>query len=163
MKHLTEEDLIAYACGNPSGEGLDAAKAHLGECSLCAASVKETRSILEGLERLPIVPPPTFAWSRLQARVQATSQPGRAPEEPRWLALALAHVGAVLAAAALIVASGAWLSSSELWAALAQIPAARALGPTGATALCFFGIGTLASLALTPALWWESRSTSRGK
>ena len=136
---------------------LDSARAHLESCAACREYVAELSAVQGALEAWVEEPPPATLRARVLAR--AAAAPRQAPK-PSAAAhalplFALVPVMAVLVAAIRVLAGGlaAWASApgSEGLVLLDLI------GPTPIAALCLLALGGLATLALAPALFLESR------
>ena len=101
MKHVTEEDLIAYQLGEPTRQTVvSQIAAHLEICSLCAGHAEEIAQTLRIFTADP-VPAPNLdhAWQRLRVTL-----PPLQPARPRWSAGAWLRV-ALPVLAMLLVAS----------------------------------------------------------
>jgi len=148
---------LAVHFGEGDGPTLDAARAHLESCATCREYAAELSALQETLEAWVDEPPPTTLRARVLER--AASAPRQAPKPslvPHALPLfALVPVMAALVAAIRVLAGGlaAWASApgSEGLALLEMI------GPTPVAALFLLALGGLATLALAPALFLESR------
>ena len=136
---------------------LDSARAHLENCDACREYVAELTAVQRALEAWLDEPPPATLRARVLESV--ASAPRQAPPPslaPHALPLfALVPVMAALVAAIRVLAGGlaAWASApgSEGLALLELI------GPTPVAALFLLALGGLATLALAPALFLESR------
>ena len=148
---------LAVHFGEDDPRTLDSARAHLEICAACREYVAELSAVQGALEAWVDEPPPTTLRARVLQR--ATSAPRPAPNPslaPHALSLfALVPVMAALVAAIRVLAGGlsAWASApgSEGLALLELI------GPTPVAALFLLALGGLATLALAPALFLESR------
>src|SRR5689334_1991910 len=69
--HLSDEILQQLADGLLQGAPLAAAEVHLLECGACAALCDEYASLFEGLESMPVPPPPARFTAQVMARVEA--------------------------------------------------------------------------------------------
>jgi hypothetical protein len=78
MKHLSEEQLIAYQDGEISGR--DAAAAHINSCAECKAELSRLEEMLTAYQALP-VPDPGEAYGR---RVWQQIAPRLAEKRSRW-------------------------------------------------------------------------------
>lgn len=71
MKHVSEEELIAYSEGEP--EGRDRVSEHLGLCEVCRTELEKLESLLRALEELPVPDPgddfEQRAWRQLAPRL----------------------------------------------------------------------------------------------
>ena len=156
MRHLTEDELVARAFDHdPSGSGAQVA-GHLEHCAECRAALGCLARAVALLEAEPMEPAPLQAWQRLRSRLEA-ERVGNDWTEPRWLPLILAHAGGAALVLVAIVLAGAWLETTVLWHSIRLWPLARATGGWGVAGVLFFLAGTLATLAMAPVLWWESR------
>jgi len=90
--------------------------------------------------------------------MERSRRPSRDWTEPRWLPLVAAHLAVVVAVLALILALGGWLQASAFWERIGTLKFIGTIGPHGLVALAFLAAGGLCVLALTPVLWWESRT-----
>ena len=144
--HFAEGDAAALA----------AAESHLASCAECRAYREELGGLQAVLETWAEEPPPPALRERVLARAVATSRQAPAPAaRPHALPLILlVPVMAVLVAATRIVAVGleAWIDAPEGSLVLLDV-----LGPTASAALLLLALGGLATLALAPALFLESR------
>ncbi len=161
MRHLSEEQLVRLFLENgpacqgrkhqsPGGE-------HLAVCPACRAKFEELHEVTAFLKESRVAAPAS-AWSQLKGRLVRSRRPGRDWTEPRWLPLVVVHLTVVVIALALILVLGGWLESSSAWDWLGRLTVISKLGPRGVVALVFLIGGGLGVLALTPVLWWESRS-----
>jgi hypothetical protein len=101
MKHMTEEELIAYR------EGVDeqqlAISEHLAACQECRAELERIEAVLAALDTLPVPDPGTDygrqVWKEIAPRL--SEEPGRWWQvwlEPRRLAAAGAVIALIIAA-----------------------------------------------------------------
>jgi predicted anti-sigma-YlaC factor YlaD len=140
---------------------LEAARAHLESCAACREYVADLSALQGTLEAWADEPPPATLRARVLAR--AAAAPRQAPKPspaPDALPLfTLVPVMAALVAAIRVLAGGlsSWASGpgSETLALLDLI------GPTPVAALFLLALGGLATLALAPALFLESRGPRR--
>jgi len=136
---------------------LEAARAHLESCSACREYVGDLSALQGTLEAWAEEPPPATLRARVLARAAAAPRQAPKPSSaPDALPLfALVPVMAALVAVIRVLSGGleAWASApgSEGLALLDLI------GPTPVAALCLLALGGLATLALAPALFLESR------
>jgi len=136
---------------------LDAARAHLESCSACRQYVAELSTLQGALDTWVDEPAPATLRARVLARAAAAPRQAPKPSSaPDALPLfALVPVMAALVAVIRVLSGGleAWASApgSEGLALLDLI------GPTPVAALCLLALGGLATLALAPALFLESR------
>ena len=111
MKHLTEDELIAYQMGELTDAALARAIAqHVEECSLCAGDAEEIARTLRVYSAAPVqIPNADHAWQRL-----LVSLPVLQPDQSRWdglwprqitgwLKLALPVLAAILVATGLML------------------------------------------------------------
>jgi len=68
------------------------------------------------------------------------------------------NLAVVIVAFALILVLGGWLESSSLWDWIRGSSLISMIGPRGLVGFAFIAGGGLCVLALTPVLWWESRT-----
>lgn len=163
MQHLTEEQLVGlvleHSASHPSRtrERAASGRQHLGVCPECRAKYEELREVTGFLGESRAAPP-VSAWSRLKGRMDRSRRPGRDWTEPRWLPLVSVHLAVIVIAVALILVLGGWLESSSLWEWMRTSEFVSRIGPRGLIGLAFIAGGGLCVLALTPVLWWESRT-----
>src|SRR3984893_14038732 len=81
MKHLTEEQLIAYQDGETAGR--DAAAGHINSCAECQAELNRLTEMLAAYQALP-VPDPGADYGR---RVWQQIAPRLAEKRARWWGL----------------------------------------------------------------------------
>jgi len=164
MRHLTEERLVGLVledralCGSRTRRSSDAGRQHLARCAECRAKYEELNEVTALLDGGSRAVAPVLAWSGLKGRMERSRRPVRDWTEPRWVPLVAAHLVVVVAALALIVVLGGWLESSRVWEWMGEFELVRTIGPRGLVGLAFLAGGGLCVLALTPVLWWESRS-----
>ncbi len=163
MQHLTEEQLVGlvleHRVSYPSRQRqrADSGRQHLAACPECRAKYEELREVTAFLGESRAVPP-VSAWWRLKGRMERSRRPGRDWTEPRWLPLVSVHLAVIVIAVALILVLGGWLESSSLWEWMRTSEFISTIGPRGLIGLAFIAGGGLCVLALTPVLWWESRT-----
>jgi hypothetical protein len=153
---------LAVHFGEGDARTLDAARAHLESCAPCREYVAELSALQGALEGWVDEPPPATLRARVLERVAASGaqvpRPSVVPHDARPL-IVLVPVMAVLVTAIRLVGLrlAAWASApgSEGLALLDLI------GPTAAAALLLLAVGGLATLALAPALFLESRGPRR--
>lgn len=155
MRHLTEEQLVGLVLHQD--ECADGEQRHLRLCSECRARREELRHV-SALLRESRALPPVSAWWRLKRRMERSTRPGRNWTEPRWLPLVGVHLATVAIAVGAILILGNWLESSGLWESIGTLGFISAIGPRALVVLAFIAVGGLGVLALTPILWWESRT-----
>jgi hypothetical protein len=78
MKHLTEEELIAYRDGDPQQR--DAVASHLHECAECRDQLQQIEAVYAALDAMP-VPDPGDDFER---RVWQQLSPRLPEKRPRW-------------------------------------------------------------------------------
>ena len=161
MRHLQDEEMVSLAFDELTGGEREACEAHLRACSGCMAAYEQIGRAVALLEKEPTEPAPPFAWAKIKARIEQSGA-GRDWKEPRWVPLVLGNAGAIALVIVLITLTGGWLERASVWQAIRTWPLAREIGPRSLTALVFFGIGALVTLALTPILWWETRNPRKG-
>src|ERR1700676_1499289 len=111
MKHLSEEQLIAYQDGESSGRA--AAAAHINSCAECQAELNRLAEMLAAYQALP-VPDPGEDYGR---RVWQQIAPPLNEKRTRWWQVFLAPrrlTAAGLVAALLLVAFLAGLVSKRV-------------------------------------------------
>ena len=140
---------------------LAAAESHVASCAECRAYREELSGLQTALATWVDEPPPPGLRERVLARALATPHQAPAPPStPDALPLfLLVPVMAVLVAATRLVAAQleAWLDApSPVGVVLLDV-----LGPTASAALLLLALGGLATLALAPALFLESRGPRR--
>jgi hypothetical protein len=100
MKHLTEEQLIAYQDGETAGR--DAAAAHINSCAECQAELNRLAEMLAAYQALPVPDPGEDygrrVWQQVAPRLEERSRWWQVFLEPRRL------TAAGLVAALLLVA-----------------------------------------------------------
>lgn len=140
---------------------LAAAESHLASCAACRAYREELGGLQASLEAWADETPPPALRERVLARAVATARqaPAPAPMQDARALLLLVPVMAALWAATSVVAGQleAWLYSPG-YRGLVLLDV---LGPTASAALLLLALGGLATLALAPALFLESRSPRR--
>jgi hypothetical protein len=140
---------------------LAAAESHLASCAECRAYREELGGLEAALATWVDEPPPPALRERVLARALATPHQAPAPRStPHALPLfLLVPVMAVLVAATKLVAAQleAWLDTPSL----VGVVLLDVLGSTASAALLLLALGGLATLALAPALFLESRAPRR--
>jgi hypothetical protein len=140
---------------------LAAAESHLASCAACRAYREELAGLQAALQTWVEEPPPPALRERVLARALATPRQAPAPRStPHALPLfLLVPVMAALVAATMLVAAQleAWLYSPGYHGLVLL----DVLGPTASAALVLLALGGLATLALAPALFLESRGPRR--
>jgi hypothetical protein len=161
MRHLQDEELVGLAFDELSGAGRAACKEHVQDCTVCAGALDSLTQAIALVEKEPTEPPPPFAWARLKIRIGKTGA-GSDWQEPAWRPLILGNAAGIILVLILIFFAGGWLERASVWQEIRTWPLAAEVGPRSLTALVFFSAGALATLALTPILWWESRRPRKG-
>jgi hypothetical protein len=140
---------------------LAAAQSHLASCAACRAYREELGGLQASLEAWADEPPPAALRERVLARALATARQAPAPAAtPDALALfLLVPVMAALVTAMKLVAVQleAWLDAPGY----GSLVLLDVVGPTAMAALLLLALGALATLALAPALFLESRGPRR--
>ena len=140
---------------------LAAAESHLASCAACRAYREELGGLQVSLEAWADEPPPPALRERVLARALATARQAPAPavtHDARALFLLVPVMAALVAATRLVAAQiEAWLYSPG-YGGLVLLDV---LGPTASAALLLLALGALATLALAPALFLESRGPRR--
>jgi anti-sigma factor RsiW len=161
MWHLQDEDLVGLAFAELPALQKATCEGHLRTCPACASAYEELARAVAWLEKGPTQPAPPFAWARLKGRIERSIS-RKDWREPAWTPLILGNVAGILLILMLIFWGGGWLENATVWQSIRMWPLAARFGPRGLTALFFFGVGAMATLAMTPILWWESRRAPRG-
>jgi hypothetical protein len=156
MRHLSQDEMAGLVFDEVGGSVRTRCLAHLDSCPACTGTFEDLCRAAALLEREPLEPAPVFAWARLEARI---GRPGdeRDWPEPAWVPLILAHAAGVALLATCIAVAGAWLETASVWESLRAWPVAREIGARGIVAVAIFAAGALATMAMAPVLWWESR------
>ncbi len=157
MWHLREEDMVSLVFDELDGDERAAGAAHLRACQDCSSSFDHLVQAAGLLSKEPMEPAPPFAWSKIRARIERSTSSHSDWSEPAWMPLVLGNIAGIVIVVAAIVLAGAWLENAPVWSTIRTWPLPRGVGPRSLTALIFFGAGSLATLALTPIFWWESR------
>jgi anti-sigma factor RsiW len=158
MEHLREEELVALALDEGSSEARTSSCLHLECCPECRTALRDLIRAVALLEAEPTEPVPPHAWTRLRSQLEDARRT-RDWTDASWIPITLAHAGGAVLMLVAAILLGTWLESTTLWLSIRTWPLARAAGGWGVAAAVFFGGGTFVTLALTPVLWWESRST----
>ena len=152
---------LALHFGEGDAATLAAAQSHLASCAACRAYREELAGLQAALQTWMEEPPPPALRERVLARALATPHQAPAPRStPHALPLfLLVPVMAVLVATTKLVAAQleAWLDAPGF----GSLVLIDVLGPTASAALLLLALGGLATLALAPALFLESRSPRR--
>lgn len=160
MWHLQDEEMVSLVFGELAAKERDACMAHLSACPGCEAAFEQLGRAIALLDKEPMEPAPPFAWSRMKARIE---QSGTRSDwsEPAWIPLILGNAAGIMLVILFIFLVGDWLEQAPVWHVIRTWPLASEVGPHSLTAVAFFGMGALVTLALTPIFWWESRRPRR--
>jgi len=135
MSHLSDETLQAFADHMLEGEARTRAAQHAADCPRCQAQLAEYRALFEGLEELPVPPPPPRFTAQVMSRVAE-----REAENARQRMLAMVTLGASAA-----LAFGCFaLAGNAAWA--------RHLTAAGSNVLQLAELGRAMFHALAPVL-----------
>ena len=117
MKHLTEDDLLAYQLGEPTGQKAAEIAAHLELCSRCAEEAGQIAETLR-IYSADAVPAPNLdhAWQRLRGNL-----PVLEASRPRWFGAGWWRV-ALPVLAMLLMVGGLLLRMRPHAAPVAQLP-----------------------------------------
>ncbi len=101
MKHMTEEELIAYREGEASRR--EAIAGHLGACKECRAEMERIEAVLAALDTLPVPDPGEDygrrVWQQIAPRlIEKPQRVWQVWMEPRRLTMAGAVVALIVAA-----------------------------------------------------------------
>lgn len=124
MKHLTEEELIAYREGEPTQR--EAIAEHLTSCTACRAELEHIEEVLRALDHLPVPERgPEYGrmvWQQIASRLPEKAGRGwRAWFEPRrWVA-----IGAMAAIVIAAFVAGRWTKKPEPGAPAANVAQVR--------------------------------------
>ena len=140
---------------------LAAAESHLASCAECRAYREELGGLQAALQTWVDEPAPAALRERVLARALATARQAPAPapmHDARGLFLLVPVMAALVAATKVVAAQlEAWLDA----AGYGSLVLLDVLGPTASAALLLLALGALATLALAPALFLESRGPRR--
>ena len=124
MKHLTEEELIAYREGEPTQR--EAIAEHLTSCTACRAELDRIEAVLSALDNFPVPERgPEYGravWQQIAPRLPEKAGRGwRAWLEPRrWVA-----IGAMAAVVIAAFVAGRWTKKPEPGAPAASVAQVR--------------------------------------
>jgi hypothetical protein len=161
MRHLQKEELVGLVFDELAGKEWESCQSHLRTCPECEAAFEALARAVSLLQNEPTEAPPPFAWARLKARIDK-SGPGRDWTDPAWVPLIVRNVAGMILVLLFIFLAGGWLSTTTLWQSLRTYRLAAEIGPRGLMTILFFCAGSIATLALAPILWWESRRPRNG-
>lgn len=154
-RHLGASELVDLHLGESGGAAGARAARHLDACDRCRGTAADLAFVERALQPGPDQPPPRDGLARVMAALEQAPQP-RSVVAP-WLGAVTTSLAGVVAGAAAIAAAGTLLLAPAL---ADRVP----LDPVGAglalAALGFFGLGSFATLALTPVLLLEARPGS---
>jgi len=127
---------------------------HVEACSTCRDAVDALVWLDRQLTEWPAPAPPQDGLTRVMARIDGRHP---APLQLVWLAPTAATLGAVLVGSLVLALVGPELASHTALASLPQSGALRTVAGLSLAATVLFGIGSLITLALAPALLLEAR------
>ena len=124
MKHLTEEELIAYREGEPTQR--EAIAGHLTSCTACRTELERIEAVLSALDNLPVPERgPEYGravWQQIAPRLPEKAGRGwRVWLEPRrWVA-----IGAMAAMVIAAFVAGRWTKKPDAGAPAASVAQVR--------------------------------------
>lgn len=158
-EHPTPAELLDLHFGEARGERQPRTAAHLATCPRCQADLRSVEWLERSLAALPEEAPPADGLARVMERV-APGRPRR-PSRAEWLWPLAATVGGVATGAGAIYAAGSRLVAATPAATAPLLEWARVATGFGLATAVFFGIGSLVTLALAPALLIEAQARAR--
>ncbi|MGH9648138.1 MAG: anti-sigma factor family protein [Bryobacteraceae bacterium] len=124
MKHLTEEELIAYREGEPTQREANAG--HLTSCAECRAELERIEAVLRALDNFPVPERgPEYGravWQQIAPRLPEKAGRGWSAwfESRRWVA-----IGAMAAVVIAAFVAGRWTKKPEAGAPAASVAQVR--------------------------------------
>jgi anti-sigma factor RsiW len=157
--HPHPNELLAYHFAEASPAERKRIEQHVESCAPCGTLLRHLADISLALAGTPDEEPPADGLERVLLRI-GHARPAR-ERRAAWLTPVLTSLAGVAAGGLAIYASGAHLLSLPGVEQLPLFPAIKTLSGFALAALAFFGLGSLVTLALAPALIIESELQQR--